>query len=749
MGRYKQRTSRRHASSRPYDKPSNRKCAVNKTARPMPMRKQSHKGQKLNTWCNVNMQGAVEEWRCQQVGPGGDKQMQSIRTIARAWQVPYETLRRRIYGKVAGYGSASGRPTVLSEADENELVLTIKNMSAAGFPMTRKDVQGIAYTFATKHGLKGFSEKKLSAGYYWFEGFLNRHPDVNVKKAENLSVARAMGMNQPQVYSWFDSYEELLSCLGIQFMPRNIWNLDETGVQNIHKAESVVAPVGLPSYNLTAVEKGETSTVVAIMNAYGDIPAPMVIHRGKSIGKGWKDGAPFGTLVKASDSGWINKDLFVEFGVHFVSFLKNEGLDNGLPHVLLMDNHYAHIFNLEFLELMKQNNIHVFALPSHTTHWLQPLDRVPFGTLKRTWNEEMRIYTRNSAGVKLEKKTFFKIFSPVWAKSMTVDLAQAGFRATGLFPVNRRVIPDDAFAPSTVTDRCMPDQQSTETGGLPPSNTDSGQVPLTDTLPSTVQLLVVDDQLPVSSGLSSHTNEAVVSVTVLPEMPMVLSVDELTSTSTTGDQLPMSTSTSSDADQSSPSVMQLVVGESQDNVEKAQSDVEESSSSLFPSSVAIADQLPISTGTASDADQSLKNGAVTFASLMPVPHRERSKSKPRKKPPSYEITSDVCMTFVSERMTKKSTKPKQDSVRGKSKKQTQNGKAKKSGTQKESVKRRNSKSEDVVPCGVCGIRCCDDKYNRDWIRCQVCMTWYHNECQGIAEKSRLRTFVCVSCEDSD
>jgi len=473
MGRYKPRTARRSKGKRPKSQHVNsirNKKGVDLLERNA-VRKQSHRGQKLNTWCSVRMQGAVEEWRMQEGGANVEETKKSIRTIARAWQVPYETLRRRIYGKVAGYGSASGRPTVLSEADENELVLVIKNMSAAGFPMTRKDVQCIAYTFAKEHGLKGFSQKKLSAGYYWFEGFLNRHPDVNVKKAENLSVARAMGMNRPQVYSWFDSYEGLLSRLGIQFMPRNIWNLDETGVQNIHKADSVVAPVGHPSYNVTAVEKGETSTVVALMNAYGDIPAPMVIHRGKSIGKGWKDGAPFGTLVKASDSGWINKELFSEFGEHFVSFLKNEGLDCGLPHVLLMDNHYAHIFNLQFLELMRRNNIHVFALPPHTTHWLQPLDRVPFGTLKRTWNEEMRLYTRNVAGIKLEKKCFFKIFSPVWQRAMTVDLAQAGFRATGLFPVNRRILPGDAFAPSTVTDRDMPS-----------SGTDIAQVPINETL---------------------------------------------------------------------------------------------------------------------------------------------------------------------------------------------------------------------------------------------------------------------------
>jgi transposase-like protein len=411
------------------------------------------------------MKQAVEEWK-RQYSASTEPRM-SIRTIARAWQIPYETLRRRIYGKVEGYASASGRPTVLHETDETELVTTVKNLSAVGFPLARKDIQRLAFSYAKAKGYKGFSDKRDAAGYYWFHGFLSRHPDISVKKAENLSVARAMGMNKPQVFKWFELYENLLSRLGVRDLPRHVWNLDETGVQNIHKADEVVAAVGRPSYNITAVEKGDTSTVLAALNAFGDILPPMVIHKGKVVGKGWKDGAPFGTLVKASDNGWINKELFLEFGELFVKFIQSDAnLNNGLPHVLVMDNHYSHVFNMEFLSLMKANNIHVFALPSHTTHWLQPLDRVPSGSFKRHWNEEMRLFTRNNAGRKLEKKEFFKIFTPVWQRSMNVELAQAGFRATGLFPVNIRAVPDNAYEPSTVTERRIGDTDSLSRGRL-------------------------------------------------------------------------------------------------------------------------------------------------------------------------------------------------------------------------------------------------------------------------------------------
>ena len=107
----------------------------------------------------------------------------------------------------------------------------------------------------------------------------------------------------------------------------------------------------------------------------------------------------------------------------------------------------------------------MFALPSHRTHWLQPLDRVPFGTFKGRWNEEMRMFTKNHAGRKLEKKEIFRVFTPVWQKSMTVELAQSDFRATGLFPVNARAVPEDAFALSKVSERPEPTSASSRESG--------------------------------------------------------------------------------------------------------------------------------------------------------------------------------------------------------------------------------------------------------------------------------------------
>lgn len=133
-----------------------------------------------------------------------------LREVARAWNVPKDTLARRIKKGEAGGKHASGRKPILSPQAERELTELIMMLSKRGFPLRRKDVQRLAFEYAVEHGLSGFNAAKGSAGYYWFQGFLSRNPELSIKKPEALSVGRAMGMNFQVVSKWFDGYENCL-----------------------------------------------------------------------------------------------------------------------------------------------------------------------------------------------------------------------------------------------------------------------------------------------------------------------------------------------------------------------------------------------------------------------------------------------------------------------------------------------------------------------------------------------------------
>ena len=103
--------------------------------------------------------------------------------------------------------------------------------------------------------LKDFSSKSKKAGRKWAKFYLKCYPDIRVKKASNLSIARAMAANEPNVHKWFDEYEHVLKDLGIN-SPKQIWSGEETGVQNVPKKQLVVGATGTPA-NQTVSGKQE------------------------------------------------------------------------------------------------------------------------------------------------------------------------------------------------------------------------------------------------------------------------------------------------------------------------------------------------------------------------------------------------------------------------------------------------------------------------------------------------------------
>ena len=74
----------------------------------------------------------------------------------------------------------------------------------------------------------------------WAKYFLKRYTNIRVRKAVNLSIARAMAANEPNIRRWFVEYNQVLKGLNIQ-SPEYIWSGDETGVQTVPKEERYVS----------------------------------------------------------------------------------------------------------------------------------------------------------------------------------------------------------------------------------------------------------------------------------------------------------------------------------------------------------------------------------------------------------------------------------------------------------------------------------------------------------------------------
>ncbi|CAK1578440.1 unnamed protein product [Parnassius mnemosyne] len=68
----------------------------------------------------------------------------------------------------------------------------------------------------------------------------------------------------------------------------------------------------------------------------------------------------------------MNAELFLKWFQHFVKFSKPS---KEKPALLILDGHSSHK-DLAVISYAKENHVHMLSTPPHTTHKLQPLDRV-------------------------------------------------------------------------------------------------------------------------------------------------------------------------------------------------------------------------------------------------------------------------------------------------------------------------------------------------------------------------------------
>ena len=144
---------------------------------------------------------------------------------------------------------------------------------------------------------------------------------MHLKKGHNLSVNWAMCANKATIEKIFNMYEHLLKVFKIE-NPMNIWNTDKSGIQDMPKEEEVIGVIGKKAHTMSLKEQGETTRVLTFENACGQVFPPLLIFKGSKVSDAWQTNVPPNITVRASPKGWINKDVFLNYAVRWVHWLK-------------------------------------------------------------------------------------------------------------------------------------------------------------------------------------------------------------------------------------------------------------------------------------------------------------------------------------------------------------------------------------------------------------------------------------------
>ena len=179
---------------------------------------------------------------------------------------------------------------------------------------------------------------------------MKRKPKLRKRNAQNLSAARAISANPAQVQKFFQLLVEWVRKWKIEYKPNNIWNMDETDLGDVPRERRVIGVTGKRVFQTVADEKGTNTTLVTFVSAGGLHVPPMIIFKASCMKNIWHEAAPSGYMVKCTESGYISAEVFADYGERFVEFLKERNLlGNGEKHMLLLDLHSSHLFNIKLM----------------------------------------------------------------------------------------------------------------------------------------------------------------------------------------------------------------------------------------------------------------------------------------------------------------------------------------------------------------------------------------------------------------
>lgn len=392
---------------------------------------------KYGEWSEDDMHRALSAYRNGDMG---------FNECCRQYSIPKPTFNRHLKGlNVSANGEARviGKQCTLPQEVEEALVNRILLFESLMFGLTITDVRKLAFDIAEKNHIPhNFNKETKLAGKKWFYAFKARHPQISLREPQATSMQRVKGFNKQNVYEFFDILGKLVD--DNQIDATRIYNVDETGLSTVqNKCQKVLGRKGKKQIgSVSSGERGVNTTFVACASASGNYVPPMLIFKRMRMSDELKVGAPPGSLVEISESGYITSVLFLKWLQHFIDVVKPTSEKKV---VLVLDGHTTHSKNLEAIDLARNHGVIMLQLPGHTTHRVQPLDRTFFKPLKSNFNQAIQKWLRTNPGLCVTQFQIAQLSAEAYGKAATIENAINGFRVSGVWPADRTVFQDHEF----------------------------------------------------------------------------------------------------------------------------------------------------------------------------------------------------------------------------------------------------------------------------------------------------------------
>jgi len=408
----------------------------------------------------------------------------SICKASKEFGVPKQTIsdRRNQRWKT----STPGRPTELSVDEESALIDYIKFMATIAQPLTVP-------------GIKAFPDK--------------------------LDRGRSRMANQTVMDQHFDLLKNTLVELDILDKPERIYNCDESGMaMDKMTSKVIVQRKSKQAYSESKGNRDHITVHVCVSAARQPLPPFIIFEKAYPSGPYSRSG-PDNACYACSPNGYMDIELFkLWITKQFIP----ETAHVRKPILLILDGHGSHM-DIDMIDILVENDIHLYCLPPHTTNILQPLDLAVFRPLKTRFSnitDMVKLASLGSANpLSVTKKNFTALFKVAFEDAMSIGTIKNGFRKCGIYPFNpdaidkKRLMPPSlGYQAATNKDNASPLASPTAPSPLPSSST----IPASTTGASTPSTEFIGSSNPSSpAALNSLTSLPGESKSVTPKNPLV------------------------------------------------------------------------------------------------------------------------------------------------------------------------------------------------------------------------------------
>lgn len=368
----------------------------------------------------------------------------SVRKAAAAYGVPASTLHRKKHLDPERQRKKSGTGTVIPLKEEDDIVNWVLYRSQVGAPVSKSElfdcVQKLVETMKIK---TPFTNDRPSR--HWYEGFKKRHPNLCIRRPQHLSCSRAT-VTREELQEWFREIGKYLEDRNLLDISSNrYFNCDESSIMLCPDAERVLAEKGSRTVYKIVDGGREALTVLFMFSADGTRAPPMIMYPfKKDLPKRIVNNTPTGWGIGVSDSGWMTTETFYEYITNiFYLWLVKENIE--FPVVVFMDNHSSHL-NLPLVTFCREKQIELIMLAPNSTHIMQPLDIAFFHPFKVAWKKCVPKWKSQQSIMRIKKEDFPHVLK------FTLDSMRderniiiSGFRASGLYPFNPKMIDFDVL----------------------------------------------------------------------------------------------------------------------------------------------------------------------------------------------------------------------------------------------------------------------------------------------------------------